>query len=93
MNKNDDFIVRYFDMKKENERINQSMLNAARREGHKSGVSEGIAEGRVLGHTEGSKQKEKEMVLNLYNSKIPIETIAKCANISRETVLKIVKAF
>ena len=33
MNRDDDFIVRYFDPVKEQERINQSMLNAAKTEG------------------------------------------------------------
>lgn len=88
MNSNNDFVVRYFDPIKEQERINKSMLNAARTEGHKSGVNKGI----TLGRAEGKEQKEKEMVVNFYKEKVPVDVIAKCANISREKVLKIVKA-
>ena len=92
MNSNNDFVVRYFDPIKEQERINKSIINAARTEGHKSGVNKGITLGRAEGRAEGKEQKEKEMVVNFYKEKVPVDVIAKCANISREKVLKIVKA-
>ncbi len=50
----------------------------ARHEGYFDGVESGI------------EKKEKEMVINMYNKKIPIKTIADCANLSIDEVNKII---
>ena len=42
------------------------------------------------GIQEGMEKNKKEMVINLYNKKIPIDTIAECANLSIEEVQKII---
>ena len=52
--------------------------NLAKQEGYFEGVDDGV------------KQKQCEIVLNMYNNKISIEMISKCTNLSQDEVLKII---
>lgn len=57
---------------------NEIRYNEGYKEGHDEGIQEGIL------------QTKKEMVINFYNNKVPIEVMAKSANLSRDEVEAII---
>ena len=57
--------------------------NLRKFEAYTSGKDEGIQE--------GIKKNQKEMILNMYKDNLPIETISKYANLTKEKVEEIIK--
>ena len=78
MNEKDDIKLRYYDFLDEQRRINDSIISEVKNDGIKEGIKEGIL------------KNKREMILNMYDEKININTIAKCANLSLEEVLDII---
>ncbi len=78
MNEKDDIKLRYYDFLDEQRRINDSIISEVKNDGIKEGIKEGIL------------KNKREMILNMHNEKININTIAKCANLSLEEVLDII---
>ena len=66
MNNNDDAWGRWYDRNEENERMAQSNLDFA----HKQGVKE------------GSKKREREMVIAMYNQKATMEFISNVSSLT-----------
>ena len=61
--------------------------NLRKFEAYTSGKDEGIQEGIQ----KGIEKKQKEMILNMHNDNLPIETISKYANLTKEKVEEIIK--
>ena len=59
-------------------------------ERYEAGLKDGIQEGIKQGIAQGIEQRNQEMVINMYNDKVSIETIAKYANLTTEEVQKII---
>ena len=59
-------------------------------ERYEAGLKDGIQEGIKQGIEQGIEQRNQEMVINMYNDKVSIETIAKYANLTTEEVQKII---
>ena len=74
MSHDEELVTGYKTWKNEEERIQSSIIKEERR----NSFNEGIA------------QKCKEMVLNMHNENIPLEVIAKCANLTIEEVKDII---
>ena len=55
-----------------------------------NGLKEGIEQGIKQGIEQGILQKQKELVINFYNNKVPIEVIAKSANLTTKEVKSII---
>ena len=49
-------------------------------------------DGHIAGREEGILENKKEMVINLYNNNVPIEIIAKSANLTIEEINDIIKS-
>ena len=54
------------------------------------GLEKGLKEGHEKGIQEGIEQNKQEMVINMFNDKLPVETIMKYANLTKEEVEKII---
>ncbi len=71
----------------------KNSLDTAHEEGYEEGFVEGIEEGRKEGIEEGRKEGieegRKEIIINLHNSGMDIEDIAKLTKIDIETVQNI----
>ena len=57
-----------------------------RTEGLESGIAQGISQGII----QGIEKNKREMILNMFNDKLPLKTIAKYANVTVSDVEKIV---
>ena len=55
-----------------------------------NGIKEGISQGIKEGIKEGIEQRTKEMVINMYDGKLPIEQISKYANLTIDEVQDII---
>ena len=75
MNKDEDLKIRYYDIKEERKRIYDSIIEEEKEESFQEGVL----------------HKQKEMIINFYKNKVPIDVIAKSANLSVDEVKKIIK--
>ncbi len=60
-------------------------------EGEDKGIQQGIQEGIEKGIQEGIEKNRQEMVINMHNKNIPLETIGECANLSISEVEKIIE--
>ena len=69
-----------------NEQIEENLRKAVELEMLEDAKDEGIAKGKA----EGKVETKKELVINFFKKKIPIETIADCSNLSISEVKKIV---
>ena len=78
MNKNEDLVVNYYDWKEENDRINQSIISEVKRKTLKEGIQKGI------------REKEKEIVWNMYNKNYKTEDISEITNLSVLQVKEII---
>ena len=74
MNNDEKLVTEYRTWKEEEELINKAIINEVREDSFNAGIEQG----------------KKEMVLNLYKENIPLEVIAKCANLTIEEVKKII---
>ena len=78
MNENASLVRKYRDYKLEEERTEKGIRN------------EILAEGKEIGLEEGRKQKEQEMVTNLYNQNVSIDIISKASGLSQEEIEEII---
>ena len=60
--------------------------NVRKEEAYTMGRTEGLESGIKRGITQGIAQKEREMIINMFNDKLPLKTIAKYANITIDEV-------
>ena len=60
--------------------------------GEKIGMEKGKKLGQDEGIKEGIAQKERELVINMHNDNVPIESIIKYANITEDKVLEIINS-
>ena len=58
--------------------------------GIEKGIEQGIEKGLEQGLKQGSLEKQKEMVLKMYQENIPIKTIAKISSLSISEVEEII---
>ena len=79
MNHDEKLVTEYRTWKDENERINASIINEERKEARQEGLEEGI------------NNRNKEIVLEMFNNKVSIELIGKYTNLSQEEIEKILK--
>ena len=86
MNKDLDLVSGYYDFKEENDRINNSIIKEVTRKSIKEGFEKGLEKGLK----KGIEQREKELVISMYNNNIPIEKISNCSNLSIESIEEII---
>ena len=79
MNQDAKLVTEYRTWKDENEWINASIINEERKEARQEGLEEGI------------NNRNKEIVLEMFNNKVSIELIGKYTNLSQEEIEKILK--
>ena len=79
---NDDAWGRWYDRNEENERMAQSNLDFAHKQGYNEGRDDGIIIGRDEGIEIGSKKKEREMVMSMYNQKATLEFISNVSGLT-----------
>lgn len=53
-------------------------------------LRDGFAEGMEQGVKQGIEQRDKEIIINMYNDKVDIKTIAKYTKLSKEEINKII---
>ena len=78
MNHDEKLVTEYKTWKNEEERINASCMDEA----YKTGVEEGLEQ--------GTKQTKIEMVLNMYQANLPLETISKCTKLNIDKLREII---
>ena len=66
-------------------------IKEGREAGIKEGIREGRKEGREEGRIEGIKEKQKEIIVNLYKMKMHINDICKAVGLNEEEVKSIVE--
>lgn len=81
MNKNPEFIE-FMSEEEELEKLQNTLMENAREEGHASG----LAEGHFSGFTEGIEQNKLEVAKNMLNKNIDIEIISEVTNLSKEKI-------
>lgn len=54
-----------------------------------SGLDDGLTEGIE----EGIMQSQKDIVINMYKKKVPINTISQCTNITVSKILEIIDSY
>ena len=74
MNHNEKLVTEYKTWKNEEERINASIISEVRR----NSIKEGMA------------QKEKELVLNMFNKKLSVSLISECVGLTEDKVKEII---
>ena len=74
MNHNEKLVTEYKTWKNEEERINASIISEVRR----NSIKEGMA------------QKEKELVLNMFNQKLSVSLISECVGLTEDKVKEII---
>ncbi len=58
--------------------------------GFDKGIEQGLEQGTKNGLKQGIEQTRQEMIINMYNDKVPIETISKYSNLSIDEIKKII---
>jgi predicted transposase/invertase (TIGR01784 family) len=53
------------------------------------GIQEGLQKGRQEGLQEGKLENQKEVIIALYDGKIPVQSIAKYTKLSIKDIIKI----
>ena len=82
MNSKDELRFSFKDFMEEERRINDSIISEVRNSGIKEGIRQGIET--------GSLQAKTEMILNMNNKNIPLDTIVECSNLTSYEVQKII---
>ena len=77
MNNQDELVSLFYDKDEEEQRIRNGIMKEIRRKAHADGIAE------------GALNKQKEMIMNMYQDKISLESISKYANISIDNVKEI----
>ena len=94
MSENEEIKVRYYDFLEETRRLNDSIISdekrKARKEGFQQGIEKGIKKGIKQGMEQGILLTQKNMVLNMYNEGLDLNTISKCSNLSFEEINSII---
>ena len=85
MNENEELVGSYLDWKEENEKINQAIIEEEKAESFKEGIKQGIEQGNA--------NKQKEIVLNMYNKNFKLEDILSITNLTLEEVETIINTF
>ena len=79
-----------YDMAKEAERIRRAEIGFARKEGRdegwKEGRDDGLKEGRDDGLKEGRDETKREIVINMLNDNLSIESIVKYSGLSEDKI-------
>ena len=78
MNSKDELRFSFKDFMEEERRINDSIISVVRNSGIKQGIET------------GSLQAKTEMILNMNNKNIPLDTIVECSNLSAYEVQQII---
>ena len=78
MSRKDELKLDYYNFMEDTKRINDGILEEVEERGRKEGIQEGI------------QRSQKEMIINMYNKNISIDTIAECSNLSVEKVKEII---
>ena len=74
MNKDDDLVGSYYDWKEEQDKMNRSIINEVERKSLKKGI----------------EQREKEIVINMYNDKCSLELISKYTKLTIDEIKNII---
>ena len=102
MEDKDDLKLDYYNFLEETKRINDGIIEEEKEKAREIGLKEGREKGRVEGHAEGRaegraeglregiEQNRKEMIINLNNNNVPVDIIAKSADLQVNEVRKII---
>ena len=82
MNNDEKLVTEYRTWKEEEELINKAIINEVREDSFNAGIEQG--------KKEGIEQKEKEMVLNMYEDNASLELISKYTKLTVDEVKKII---
>ena len=74
------------------EELKEMDFQEGKKEGLKEGMQKGIQKGIQQGIQQGIEQKTCEMVINMYNDNVPVETIAKYTNLTVSEISKIISS-
>ena len=62
------------------------------RNGLKEGISQGIEKGIEQGIEQGTQEKQKEIILNMFNDKVSLEVISKYTNLTIQEIEEIINS-
>lgn len=79
MNKDSDLVSGYYNWREEQDKINNGIINEVRKKSLKEGIEQGIL------------QNQKEIIINMYNNNLSLDTISNCTNLEIKEIEKIIK--
>jgi len=75
LNIDDELVTKYYDLEEERKKLNNAVQERIAKENFEKGV----------------REKQREIVLEMYKENLSIETISKCTKLSVEEINKLIK--
>ena len=69
-----------------------TMYRNGLKEGISQGIEQGIEKGIEKGIEQGTQEKQKEIILNMFNDKVSLEVISKYTNLTIQEIEEIINS-
>ena len=91
MNNDDELWTRYISKEEDEKMILNGIIEEEKETSHAKGKEEGLEQGIEQGIKKGIMQKEREMVINFYNSGVSLDIISSASGLSKDEIKEIIK--